>query len=82
LAGKGALVCKPALLRHFGRFTRKTDIPSLVNTSFNVHEEPIVNRPEECVRALSDGRIDFVVTKRALYHRGGVAHRLAPRGCV
>jgi carbamoyltransferase len=54
-------------------FTRKTGIPALVNTSFNVHEEPIVNRPEECVKALTDGRIDFVVTKQALYtaSRGG-----------
>jgi carbamoyltransferase len=48
-------------------FTRRTGIPALVNTSFNVHEEPIVNRPEECVRALSDRRIDFVVTKQAVY---------------
>jgi len=50
-------------------FTRKTGIPALVNTSFNVHEEPIVNRPAECVGALRGGRIDFVVTKRALYMR-------------
>ena len=48
-------------------FTRRTGIPALINTSFNVHEEPIVNRPEECVKALTDGRIDFVVTKQALY---------------
>jgi predicted NodU family carbamoyl transferase len=27
-------------------------LPVLVNTSFNVHEEPSVNRPAECVRAL------------------------------
>ena len=51
-------------------FTRRTGIPALVNTSFNVHEEPIVNRPQECVRALVDGRIDFVVTRRALYAKG------------
>ena len=39
----------------------------LVNTSFNVHEEPIVNRPEECLKALTEGRVDFVVTKNAVY---------------
>ena len=43
---------------------------ALVNTSFNVHEEPIVNTPAECARALTDGRIDFVVTDKALYVRG------------
>jgi hypothetical protein len=32
-----------------------------------VHEEPIVNTPGECAKALVDGRIDFVVTQRAIY---------------
>ena len=48
-------------------FERRTGIPALINTSFNVHEEPIVNRPAECVRALIDRRIDFVVTENGLY---------------
>ena len=30
------------------RFRDTTGLPVLVNTSFNVHEEPIVNRPAEC----------------------------------
>ncbi|MBV9956739.1 MAG: hypothetical protein JOZ70_15980 [Pseudolabrys sp.] len=50
-------------------FEAATGLPVLVNTSFNVHEEPIVNSPKECVRALLDGRIDFVVTERGLYER-------------
>ena len=50
-------------------FERATGLPVLVNTSFNVHEEPIVNAPAECVQALRDGRIDFVVTDHALYTR-------------
>jgi carbamoyltransferase len=48
-------------------FERATALPVLVNTSFNVHEEPIVNSPVECVKALVDKRVDFVVTDRALY---------------
>jgi carbamoyltransferase len=51
-------------------FEAATGLPALVNTSFNVHEEPIVNTPAECARALTDGRIDFVVTNKALYVRG------------
>jgi carbamoyltransferase len=51
-------------------FEQATGIAALVNTSFNVHEEPIVNTPAECARALTDGRIDFVVTNQALYVRG------------
>ena len=50
-----------------GAFERVTGLPGLVNTSFNVHEEPIVNAPAECIKALRDGRIDFVVTDRGLY---------------
>ena len=34
-----------------------------------VHEEPIVDTPEQCRRALSDDRIDFVVTDGGLYER-------------
>lgn len=49
------------------RFRDTTGLPVLINTSFNVHEEPIVNRPDECVTALLDRRIDFVVTKQAVY---------------
>jgi carbamoyltransferase len=48
-------------------FERLTGLPVLVNTSFNVHEEPIVNSPAECAKALIDRRIDFVVTDKALY---------------
>jgi carbamoyltransferase len=55
-----------AILR---RFRDVTELPVLINTSFNVHEEPIVNRPEECLQALSDGRVDFVVTQQAVYVR-------------
>jgi carbamoyltransferase len=48
-------------------FRDRTGLPVLINTSFNVHEEPIVNRPEECVKALTDGRVDFVVTNKSAY---------------
>ena len=49
------------------RFRDETGLPVLINTSFNVHEEPIVNRPEECARAFVEGRVDFVATERAIY---------------
>lgn len=48
-------------------FEAASGLPVLVNTSFNVHEEPIVNAPAECAKALTDGRIDFVVTEQAVY---------------
>jgi carbamoyltransferase len=42
-------------------FKKQTGIPALVNTSFNMHEEPIVNSPEDAVRAFLDGAIDHLV---------------------
>ncbi len=50
-------------------FERASGLPVLVNTSFNVHEEPIVNAPAECIKALTDQRVDFVVTDQGLYTR-------------
>ncbi len=50
-------------------FERESGLPVLVNTSFNVHEKPIVNKPSECIRALLDGCIDFVVTTQGIYER-------------
>ena len=52
------------------RFRDATGVPVLINTSFNVHEEPIVNRPEECRQALCDGRVDFVATTKGVYAPG------------
>jgi carbamoyltransferase len=48
-------------------FEAASGLPVLVNTSFNVHEEPIVNAPIECAKALTDRRIDFVITEEAVY---------------
>jgi len=37
-----------------------TGIPAIINTSFNMHEEPIVCSPEDAVRAFLLGRIDYL----------------------
>jgi carbamoyltransferase len=38
-----------------------TGLPVVVNTSFNVHEEPIVCRPEEALQALNERRVDALL---------------------
>ena len=48
-------------------FKAESGLPVLVNTSFNVHEEPIVNNPEEAAKALVDDRIDYIVTDDGVY---------------
>ncbi|HIP01954.1 MAG TPA: hypothetical protein EYG75_00390 [Campylobacterales bacterium] len=42
-------------------FKNLTSLPVLINTSFNAHEEPIINRPEEAFESLLDNRIDFLI---------------------
>lgn len=41
-------------------YYRLTGIPSLINTSFNMHEEPIVCSPEDAIRSFQQGNIDFL----------------------
>jgi carbamoyltransferase len=49
--------CYDTLIRYHAR----TGIPSLINTSFNMHEEPIVCTPDDAVRAFLRGRLDALV---------------------
>jgi carbamoyltransferase len=37
-----------------------TGIPSVINTSFNMHEEPIVCSPDDAVRAFLQGNLDYL----------------------
>ena len=37
-----------------------TGIPSIINTSFNMHEEPIVMTPEDAIRAFKQSKLDHL----------------------
>ena len=41
-------------------YQKLSGIPCLINTSFNMHEEPIVCTPDDAVRAFLDGRLDVL----------------------
>ncbi|MHB1134239.1 MAG: carbamoyltransferase family protein [Chloroflexota bacterium] len=41
-------------------YHRLTGIPSLINTSFNMHEEPIVASPEDALRSFQQGNLDYL----------------------
>lgn len=47
-------------------FRRLTGLPSLINTSFNIHEEPIVCTPQDAVRAFLTGRLDYLILGDAI----------------
>ena len=42
------------------RYRQLSGIPLILNTSFNVHEEPIVCGPHEAVQAVVDNRVDHL----------------------
>ena len=41
-------------------FHERTGLPAIINTSFNMHEEPIVCSADDCVRAFLDGNLDYL----------------------
>lgn len=51
------------------RFRDRTGLPSLINTSFNMHEEPIVCNATEALRAFVAGNLDALVLENKLLLR-------------
>lgn len=41
-------------------YEKLSGIPSLINTSFNMHEEPIVCSPDDAIRAFLEGNLDWL----------------------
>jgi len=48
----------PRYHRLISAYCALSGIPLVLNTSFNVHEEPIVCAPDEAIRALAERRVD------------------------
>jgi carbamoyltransferase len=42
------------------QYRRRTGLPAIINTSFNMHEEPIVCSPRDAVRAFLKSRLDYL----------------------
>lgn len=55
-------------------YEKLSGIPSLINTSFNMHEEPIVNSPEDAVRAFLQGALDYLAIGPFLVKHPGSQH--------
>ncbi len=51
----------PRLYKILSEYEKITGIPILINTSFNMHEEPIVNSPSDAIRAFLQGNLDNLV---------------------
>jgi carbamoyltransferase len=64
----------PSYYRILQEYRKLTGLPSLINTSFNLHEEPIVCSPEDAIRAFRDGHLDYLAMGSYLVnHPGGIS---------
>lgn len=50
----------PSYYKIIEEYRRLTGLPSIINTSFNIHEEPIVCTPQDAVRAFKIGHLDYL----------------------
>jgi len=50
----------PSYYRIIREYFKLSGIPSVINTSFNMHEEPIVNSPDDAIRAFLQGNLDYL----------------------
>lgn len=50
----------PDYFNILNEYYKLTGIPSLVNTSFNIHNEPMVCAPEDAIRAFLQGCVDYL----------------------
>jgi len=57
------------------RFGKKTGVPVLLNTSFNLRGEPIVNTPREAYETFRRSQLDALVLERYLVRRDGRERR-------
>jgi carbamoyltransferase len=50
----------PSFYRILKEYEQLTGLPALINTSFNMHEEPIVCSPQDAIRAFQLGHLDYL----------------------
>jgi len=56
-------------------YRKLTGLPVLINTSFNMHEEPIVCTPRDAVRAFLDGGLEYLALGRYVVRNPASARR-------
>ena len=55
-------------------FEKRTGVGGLVNTSFNLHGEPIVNSPEDALDVFMRSGLEYLVLENTLVCKGGNKH--------
>lgn len=60
----------PSFYRIIKAYEGITGLPGIINTSFNMHEEPIVCSPEDAIRAFQLGKLDVLAIGNFIINRG------------
>jgi carbamoyltransferase len=63
----------PSYYAILDEYRKITELTSLINTSFNMHEEPIVCSPRDAIRAFSEGGLDYLAIGNFLVKHPGVS---------
>jgi carbamoyltransferase len=50
----------PSYYKIVNEYKKLTGIPGIINTSFNMHEEPIVASPDDAIRSFLEGSLDYL----------------------
>jgi hypothetical protein len=56
-------------------YKKLTGIPGIINTSFNMHEEPIVASPDDAIRSFLEGSLDYLAIGNFLVSHVSTVHR-------
>jgi carbamoyltransferase len=63
----------PRFAAILAEYERLTGVASVINTSFNIHEEPIVCTPQDALRAFATASLDTLALGPYLVTRPGVS---------
>jgi carbamoyltransferase len=58
----------PSYHRIIRAYQKRTGLSTIINTSYNMHEEPIVCTPNDAIRAFKLGHLDYLAMGRFLVH--------------
>jgi len=73
----------PGMYRIIDAFRRRTGLPAVINTSFNMHESPIVRTAEDAVAGFLDGNLDYLaIGSHLVAHPRGVTHTMHPVAAI
>ncbi len=50
----------PSFYRIIEEYSARTGTPVIINTSFNIHEEPIVRTPSDAIRVFLRSKLDYL----------------------